>query len=216
MRLAWVLGCLVVLLALVLLGCGGVSTLTGDSVPIGDVDGWVYRGSAPAAGATVRVVMRDGPAIATTRVDDRGHFRFSGLRADGRNVAVLASQGDATARMDLDFADGERDARVAMVLDDGTVQDFGLFGADGRPCYAVVLGVGQSVRLHARGIVASPENPWSAPIPVNWAVKGNLGELTMPDPLHAVFTARMGGGCTLTAQRGRVKGKTVAITIAPF
>jgi hypothetical protein len=214
-----VLGLLVVLLALTLAGCGGGSMLTGGSVPIGDVDGWVYRGtrgSGPASGASVQLLNRGGHAIAYMKTDARGYFRFAGMRADSPDVTVLASQSGDRAQMDIDFDAGERDARVALVLDDGIVQDFGLFGADSKPSYAVVLGIGQSVTVHARGIVASPDDPWSAPIPVSWAVKGELGDLTMPDPLHAVFTARKGGGCTLTAQHGRVKGKAVAITIAPF
>lgn len=189
----------VVLLSLLIIaGCGGGNMLTGGSVPIGDVDGIVYRApsriaSLPVA-ADVPVEFRSlaGVVLAATKTDANGAFSLSIPENEGVIIAYDSANGLEAVLLTMSGDITEAGLQVVMVLD---VPHPEITALEIAPATVNNIAVGDTVTFTASapGI--------DGPLYPSWAVRGQIGTIT-PD---GVFTATKQGAGKIIAQIGAVQ-----------
>lgn len=186
------------LLALAMLaGCGGVNSLTGGSVPIGDVEGHIYyapgRVDALQPAVDIPVEFRDasGAVVATTSTGANGEFSFASLEATAGRIVAADDARNLVAILDV-APDGDETLVAALVLDAAMPEVTELVIT---PAEAEELTVGESLTFSA----SSPQT--TAPVYPSWAVRGKVGAITA----NGVFTATKQGAGKVIAQVGEVQ-----------
>ena len=210
--------------AFTLVGCMQGSSLTGGSIPIGDIEGNVYRdpavksrritpgGPVPPAVVSLQVSLltADGAPLRTAVTDARGYFLFHNVPVGTFQVVTLSAQ--LSARVDVDV-ETQRTVQVAMLLTNisSAVDDLDCMPvgattplAPGTPLQTKV-GVDLSLTAvgHA-GAISTPD------MPVCWGEKGPGGSVTPA----GVFHADQAGTYTLYVQYGPIR-KVFTVQVLP-
>ncbi len=195
--------------ALWLSGCTGMNSLSGGSIPIGDIDGNVYlpsRAPLPQNGVTVELRSTAGELLQAVTSGANGHFVFT-LVPPG-SVIVRATQGARIAQVDID-RDNVENAHVELVLAeiDPAVTSISLQGP--LPGDPQILLAGSTAQFTAIGVKTS--GPVTG-LPVSWAVRGwEIGTITTT----GLFTATDAGQGMLFIQYG-TKKQHLRITVLPL
>lgn len=172
---------------LLLGGCAGTNSLTGGSVPIGTVDGWVYR-SAPAqpftradavlqpvAGTLVELELANQQVLRTT-TDNTGYFIFRNVPKGKVHVRAgeLATQ---YADVDVDMDSQDDKAAVSLMLAPPQSDAVSLLIT---PSAVATAHPGDSILFTAQVITSGGK---TMNVPASWAFKGEMGSFGphMPD-----------------------------------
>lgn len=206
LALLLLLGCL-----LGLAGCTAMNGLTGGSVPIGTVDGWVYR-AAPVqpltrdradavlqtmGGIPVELVLAGGTVLRTS-TDNAGYFIFRNVpqgkvRVRAGDVAV--QYGEVEVSMD-----SARDAaRIALLLAPPQPNAVSLLIT---PAAVATAHPGDNILFTASVITTDKQ---IMPVPASWAFKGDIGSFgpRMPEAgiaPNGLFHAQTAGNGRVIAQ----------------
>jgi len=203
-----------VMLALVLLwaaGCTSFSSLSGGSVPIGDIDGAVYystRGTQTLA--RVPVLLRDGTGhvLQATVSDTQGQFAFSNVPSG--DVEVISTQGALSGQVHFTMQEGVH-ARVVLMIaavDHNVVKLKIQSAKPGGPDGSIDLDEEENNLFTVMGEDA---NGHPIPnLPVSWVVVGDIGEVS-PD---GHFNAKKEGDGELIVQHNGVDER-VKIRVHP-
>ncbi len=186
---------------LALAGCGGGgSTLTGGSVPTGNIDGTLYTtpnarvtGYAPVGGVVVTATDAAGKTLQRTTTGIDGAFLLTNVPL----VALFLQADDGPhgkhARVAVTTDAITRHTHVELVLAPPPGPD-----VDGMllsPTNAQVK-VGDQVQFTARSLTGNHQPGDAAP--VSWAVKGDIGAIDA----DGIFTATNPGVGRVVAQFG--------------
>lgn len=191
-----ILGCVGVMLFCA--GCAGVTTLTGGSIPIGEVDGRVYlrAGSdVPAAFITVELRNAGGQVLQTTQTDALGQFAFDDVSAG--TVVVTSTVGTQTAEVGFNRGNDTK-VRVALLLitPDPTISAVKIVGPAHAPDQPIEVSEGVETDFSAEGTNLLGHTV--PDLPVSWALVGGLGDI-LPNGKMAPETVGVGD---LVAQYG--------------
>jgi hypothetical protein len=188
----WLILCLLAAgIFLALGGCGGAMGLSGGSVPIGDLGGWVFarsRAGVPVANVPVRALAADDTVLGSAHTDSAGHFLFSGLPSGA--VRLRAEHTDGTqAWLDLTLAAGES-AEAALWLAPDVPNALAVLLAPAEP---PTLTIGDTLQFTA---TVQDAGGGAVDVPVSWAVQGNIGTISQ----EGLFTAVKQGAGKVHAQ----------------
>jgi hypothetical protein len=207
----WLALLLLLSLAVVLTGCAGVNSLTGGSVPIGTVDGWVYRSVAvqpltrdradlelqTQAGTPVELELSTG-SILRTSTNDAGYFIFRNVpkgKVRVRAGEFAVQYGEVEVNMD-----SERDAaRISLMLAPPQANAVTLLIT---PAAVATAHPGDDILFTASVITTDKQ---IIPVPASWAFKGDIGSFgpRMPEAgiaPHGLFHAQAAGNGRVIAQ----------------
>lgn len=216
------------------IGCSSTSlSLTGGSIPIGDIDGNVYRDPAflmlhsitgekappppppphtpppPMPSLQVTLNNAEGDVLQRVSTDANGYFVFH--HVSGTGLQVIAQSQLLSARMDVDIA-SNKPVHISMLLTQisSQVDHFDCI-PDGAPApldpnTPLQVKAGVDVSLSATGYMGATTSP---NLPVSWSVMGPAGVVS---PV-GVFQATQPGTYQLIVQYGpNRKVYTVQVT----
>jgi hypothetical protein len=211
---------LLALMGLWLAGCGGANSLTGGSVPIGTIDGWVYRSVTvqpltraetalqAVSGMTVELV-RDGGQILRTTTDATGYFIFRNVpRGPVRIRAGQLAALYAEVQSDVE-RDGDRVGVALLLAPELAEAPVSLLIT---PAAVGTAHAGDEIAFTAHVVTADQR---MIEVPASWALQGEIGTFTPRLPAgsitpHGLFHATVPGSGRIIAQ---YKG---LIAIAPI
>jgi hypothetical protein len=219
---------------LALVGCG--NGLTGGSVPIGEVDGWVYRSTRALASTGTQSMeppqqvegmavlgqipvelALDSGRVLTAKTDDTGYFIFHNV-PKGHFIIRAGNATSDFAQMEVDFNRQDDRARVQLTMAPRLQQ-----GMDApkqltvTPAAVTGAHVGDIIVFTAgvTGLLGS-----TIDVPVSWAVRGDIGTIGLQaDPLlrtsRGVFHATKAGTGAVLMQYRDMPPQVVPVTVLP-
>lgn len=215
------------LLAVLLAGCAG-NSLTGGSVPIGEVDGWVYRSTrallmeGPTAVDGIATQMQtpvelelDNGTVLRTKTDDVGYFIFRHV-PKGHFILRAGDVADQFARMEVEFNRQDDRAHVQLTLaprPTATADTPAQLAVN--PNAVTNAHVGDSIIFTAQ--LTGPLGG-ALDVPVSWAVRGDIGTIALQaDTLlrgpRGVFKATKAGTGTVVVQYRDLPPTLVPVTV---
>lgn len=176
--------------------------LTGGSVPIGDVDGTVFRAPSQtkpltvAANVSVQFRTLTGQVLQETRTDAEGKFILTVPQTEGVVTAFDRTTGQEAVLMVMGEGMIDAGVNLTMVLDVPRPEVTTLAIT---PAKVDALPLGASVTF----TTTSPQT--SATLYPSWAVRGKIGTIA-PD---GVFTATKIGAGKIMAQVGAAQASVL-------
>lgn len=199
------------MLALLLLVCdcqmtGGLP-LSGGSVPIGDIDGAVYRasgsGSEPAANVTVDLLDDQANVMKSITTDEQGRFAFHNIEQTHLLIRARNEYTQADVSLDEEVMPS---ASVALMLAPPLQET--IYGLLIDPVWASVTA-GEGVQFTAQGITYRAGH--FIAVPASWAVRGKIGVVDIDGRFTA---AREGSGRVIAQYRDYRATATINVTTA--
>lgn len=193
-------------LLLWLAGCGGgVSFLSGGSVPIGDVGGTVYTRArsatdTPLANATVELHGPNGELVQTTQCDAQGRFLFADV-PNGK-ISLISTSGTDSAQMDVVHTPSKPiQASLLLAAVNPNVTKLNVHGpqppAPDQPV-DVIQGTDASFTVDGEDV----NGQIITDVPASWAIVGDIGDVSPEGKFHG---KHLGDG-DLLVQHGTVQG----------
>jgi hypothetical protein len=181
-------------------------SLTGGSIPIGDVGGGVYTRArsatdTPVPNATVELRTSNGTLLQTTQCDADGQFHFANVPNGA--ISIISTDGTTTARLDVVHTPSKSiQASLLLAEVNQNVTRLRVGGPQPpTPDAPVELTQDTDTAFTVDGEDVNGQT--IADVPASWAIVGNIGEVSSEGKFHA---NRQGDG-ELTVQHGTAKGK---------
>jgi hypothetical protein len=190
------------LLLIWLSGCaGGISSLTGGSIPIGDVDGTVYvpvRGEAVAPYAVITLQSPSGETLQTATADELGHFSFKDVPEGALQIVCTVGADEARIRFIFKTSGHIQAALVVAPVNEQVVK-LNLHGPQSQqPDQPVEMEEDEDLSYTVDG--ESTNGEIISSLTASWAVEDSIGDV---DP-EGHFHAKQPGNGGLIVQYGQI------------